>query len=86
MLSLPTRSSLVVTGQTLIIGGIGAWIADILGAPIAVLTGPAALVSIAALLGVRTGIDDTVRNLTFLLIGVSIGSGVDTSATQSMLR
>ena len=86
MLNLPTRSGLVVTGQTLIIGGCGAWLADRLGAPIAVLTGPAALVSIAALLGVRTGIDDIVRNLTFLLIGVSIGSGVDTSATQTMLR
>jgi membrane AbrB-like protein len=86
MISIPTRSSLVVTGQTLILGGIGAWVAGMLGAPIAVLTGPALLVSLAALAGLKMGIDDSVRNLTFLLIGVGIGSGVDTDATQAMLR
>jgi hypothetical protein len=86
MISIPTRSSLVTTAQTLIVGGIGAWIAGLAGAPIAVLTGPALLVSLAALAGLRTGIDTTVRDLTFLLIGVSIGSGVDTDATQAMLR
>lgn len=86
MLSVPTRASLMTTGQTLIVGGIGAWIAGLLGAPIAVLTGPATLVCLAALAGMRTGIDDTVRNLTFLVIGVGIGSGVDTDATQAMLR
>jgi len=86
MLARPSAHSLRITGQTLIVGGLGAALAEALNAPIAVLTGPAVLVSIAALAGLRTGIDDTVRNLVFLLVGVSIGSGVDASATQAMLR
>lgn len=86
MLTFPTRSSLVVTGQTLILGGIGAWIATLIGAPIAVLTGPAVLVALAALAGLKTGIDSSMRDIAFLIIGVGIGSGVDTDATQAMLR
>lgn len=86
MLTLPTRPSLFVTGQTLLVGGIGAGIASMIGAPIAVLTGPAVLVALAALAGLRTGIDASVRDVTFLLIGVGIGSGVDTNATDAMLR
>ncbi|WP_299552110.1 AbrB family transcriptional regulator [uncultured Tateyamaria sp.] len=86
MLSRPTPDSLRITAQTLIVGGIGAALAEMIGAPIAVLTGPALVVSLAALAGLRTGIDDTVRNLVFLLVGVSIGSGVDSSATDAMLR
>ncbi|WP_299044542.1 AbrB family transcriptional regulator [uncultured Tateyamaria sp.] len=86
MLARPSAHNLRITCQTLIIGGIGAAIAEAMNAPIAVLTGPALLVSLAALGGLRTGIDDTVRNLIFLLVGVSIGSGVDASATQAMLR
>lgn len=86
MLNLPTRSSLIVTGQTLIVGGFGAWIATLIGAPIAVLTGPAVLVALVALAGFRTGIDNGVRDVAFLIIGVGIGSGVDTDATQAMLR
>lgn len=86
MLSRPSAHNLRITGQTLIVGGIGAALAEAIGAPIAVLTGPALVVSLAALAGLRTGIDDTVRNLVFLLVGVSIGSGVDSSATAAMLR
>lgn len=86
MLNLPTRSSLVVTGQTLIAGGIGAGIASLIGAPIAVLTGPAVFVALAALAGLRTGIDASVRDVTFLVVGVGIGSGVDTDATAAMLQ
>ncbi|WP_147106838.1 AbrB family transcriptional regulator [Tateyamaria sp. syn59] len=86
MLARPSPDSLRITAQTLIVGAIGAGIAEAIGAPIAVLTGPALLVSLAALAGLRTGIDDTVRNLVFLLVGVSIGSGVDSNATAAMLR
>ncbi|MEX0369834.1 MAG: AbrB family transcriptional regulator [Tateyamaria sp.] len=86
MLARPTPDSLRITSQTIAFGALGAGFAEWIGAPIAVLTGPALIVSLAALAGVRTGIDDTVRNLVFLLVGVSIGSGVDASATQAMLR
>ena len=86
MLARPSAQSLRITAQTLIVGALGAAFAEWTNAPIAVLTGPALLVSLAALAGLRTGIDDTVRNVVFLLVGVSIGSGVDASATQAMLR
>ncbi|WP_299284110.1 AbrB family transcriptional regulator [uncultured Tateyamaria sp.] len=86
MLARPSLTALRITGQTLIIGALGAALAEAINAPIAVLTGPAVLVCLAAVAGVRTGIDDTIRNLVFLLVGVSIGSGVDASATQAMLR
>ncbi|MEO0401985.1 MAG: AbrB family transcriptional regulator [Pseudomonadota bacterium] len=86
MLPRPTPHSLRITAQTLVVGGIGAAVAEAVHAPIAVLTGPALVVSLAAMAGLRTGIDDTVRNLVFLLVGVSIGSGVDASATQAMTR
>lgn len=86
MLTVPSPDSLRVTLKTLVVGIIGAALAEALNAPIAVITGPALLVSLAALTGLRTGIDDTVRDLVFLLVGVSIGSGVDASATQAMLR
>ncbi|WP_299367323.1 AbrB family transcriptional regulator [uncultured Tateyamaria sp.] len=86
MLARPTPDSLRITAQTLLVGAIGAGVAETLHAPIAVLTGPALVVAVAALAGLRTGIDDTVRNLVFLLVGVSIGSGVDASSVQAMLR
>lgn len=86
MLSRPSPDSLRVTAQTVIVGGAGAALAEWIGAPIAVLTGPALIVCLAALAGLRTGIDETVRNLVFLLVGVSIGSGVDSNATDAMLR
>ncbi|MEO0390156.1 MAG: AbrB family transcriptional regulator [Pseudomonadota bacterium] len=86
MLASPTLSSLRITAQSLAIGAVGAGLAEWLSLPIAVLTGPAILVSLAALLGVRTGLDTAVRDILFLVIGVSIGSGVDTNATGAMLR
>ncbi|MEL6452280.1 MAG: AbrB family transcriptional regulator [Pseudomonadota bacterium] len=86
MLARPTYASLRITAQTLAVGAVGAALAEAAGAPIAVLTGPALVVALAALAGLRTGIDDTVRNLVFLLVGVSIGSGVDAASAQAMLR
>lgn len=86
MLAVPTLANLRITAQTIAIGAIGAGLAELLNAPIAVLTGPALFVSVLALAGVRTGIDNTIRDLVFLLVGIGIGSGVDTSATAAMIR
>ncbi|MDG1679601.1 MAG: hypothetical protein P8H90_10690, partial [Tateyamaria sp.] len=76
MLRITKRHDLLVTGRTLLIGSIGAWIANVINAPIAVLTGPAVLVALSALIGLKTGIDDSVRNITFLIVGIGIGSGM----------
>jgi len=61
---------------TLAIGAAGAGLFWVLGFPAAVLTGPAAAVSLATLLGLRTHIPTRLRDGVFLVIGVSIGSTV----------
>ncbi|MEO0939280.1 MAG: AbrB family transcriptional regulator [Pseudomonadota bacterium] len=83
---MSSAASLRRTALSLTIGAIGAALAHLVGLPIAVLTGPAIAVSLAGLAGLRTGFDETVRNAVFLLVGVTIGSGVDPDAGQALLR
>jgi len=64
------------TIPTLLIGAAGAGLFWLIGFPAAVLTGPAAAVSIATVLGVPTAIPPLLRDTVFLVIGVSIGSTV----------
>jgi len=64
------------TVPTLLVGAVGAWLFWLIGFPAAVLTGPAAAVSVATLLGMRTAISPLLRDVVFLVIGVSIGSTV----------
>lgn len=66
----------VETLQTLAIGAAGAGLFWLLGFPAAVLTGPAAAVSAATLLGVACRVPDLLRDAVFLVLGVSIGSTV----------
>jgi membrane AbrB-like protein len=64
------------TTVTLLVGVAGAVLFWLIGFPAAVLTGPAAAVSIATLAGLRTRIPDPLRDAVFLVIGVQIGSTV----------
>ncbi|MBF9060294.1 AbrB family transcriptional regulator [Rhodobacterales bacterium HKCCSP123] len=61
---------------TLLIGAGGALLFWLVGFPAAVLTGPAAAVSAATLMGMRTAVPDPLRDAVFLVIGVQIGSTV----------
>jgi len=61
---------------TLLIATCGALAAWFLGLPVPFLTGPAALVSLAALLGVRCRIPIALRDVAFLIIGIVLGSSV----------
>jgi membrane AbrB-like protein len=54
--------------------------------PLYVLTGPAVLVSVLSLLGLRLGIATFVRDIAFLFIGIGIGAGVNAEAAAAMLR
>ncbi len=63
--------------RTLIIGALGAMAAAFLGIPAAPLIGAAVVTSIAAWSGVRLEFDTRLRDLGFLIIGVSLGSGFD---------
>lgn len=66
---------------TLAIGAAGAGLFWWIGFPAAVLTGPAAAVSAATILGLRTMIPPPLRDAVFLVIGISIGS----SATPEVI-
>jgi len=71
-----TDRLLTETVPTLLIGGAGAAIFLAVGFPAAVLTGPAAAVSFATLIGLRSHVPTRLRDAVFLVIGVSIGSTV----------
>lgn len=71
-----SQSAWVQPLQTLAIGFVGAALFWAIGFPAAALTGPAAAVSLASLLGLRTAMPPMLRDAVFLVIGVSIGSTV----------
>ncbi len=71
-----TGTALRETLVTLAIGAAGAALFWLIGFPAAVLTGPAAAVSAATLMGVPTLMPARLRDGVFLVIGVTIGSTV----------
>lgn len=70
---------------TLLIGAAGAALFWLVGFPAAVLTGPAAAVSIATLLGLRTMIPPLLRDVVFLVLGLQIGSTVTPEVIETAL-
>ncbi|RYH01665.1 AbrB family transcriptional regulator [Salipiger sp. IMCC34102] len=64
------------TISTLLLAVAGAAAFWALGFPAAPLTGPAAFVSVATLLGMRAGIPDRLRDGIFVVLGLSIGTTV----------
>ncbi len=71
---------------TLAIAAAGAGLFWLVGFPAAVLTGSAAAVSLATILGVRTAIPTLLRDGVFLIIGVTIGSTVTPEVISTALR
>ncbi|MHA6261682.1 AbrB family transcriptional regulator [Arenibacterium sp. CAU 1754] len=80
--TVPFQTTLV----SLFVGAIGFALAYAASVPASVLIGPAAMVSLAGLLGLRTGITDWVRDLCFVVLGLGIGAGFDASATDALMR
>lgn len=74
------------TATALGVGGLGAILAWWLGAPAPFLTGPALLVSVAAVSGLRVDIPVSLRNLCFLFVGLNLGTGVTPEALNNALR
>lgn len=62
--------------STLVIAAIGAGFAFASGAPAPFLVGPALLVALSALLGLPVQIPVWLRNLCFIIIGLTMGAGV----------
>lgn len=64
------------TLPTLLVGALGAAVFWAVGFPAAILTGPAAAVSLATLMGMRSHVPIRLRDAVFLVIGISIGGTV----------
>ena len=70
---------------TFVIGAAGAALFWLIGFPAAVLTGPAAAVTLATILGVRTAIPPLLRDGVFLILGITIGSTVTPEVIDTAL-
>lgn len=79
-------SDLVTSALTVAVGAIGALVAWAVGAPIYMLIGPAVLVSLAGLAGMHMAVSLPVRNVCFVVIGLSVGAGFDRDALNAMIR
>lgn len=67
---------LQATGLSLALGAAGALAAWAIGAPAPFLTGPALLVSLAAVAGLRCALPPVLRDVCFLMVGLGLGAGV----------
>lgn len=79
-------SSLTLTLRTLAVAAGGAFLAWALQAPVYMLLGPALVVSLTSLAGLRSGIDFRLRDLCFVILGIAVGTGFDGDALGAMLR
>jgi len=72
--------------MSLAIGALGAALGYLLSLPVYILTGPAILITVLGLLGMRLAIAPVVRDAALLMIGISIGAGVDAQVGGAILR
>lgn len=70
---------------TLLLGAAGAALFWALSFPAAVITGPAAVVSVATLMGLRSHVPARLRDAVLLVLGVSIGSTVTPEVIETAL-
>lgn len=61
---------------TAIIGGFGALLAFLIGLPAPFLCGPAVAVTAAGLAGLKLSVPKSLRNATFVVVGISMGTSV----------
>ena len=86
MLTPPTLPALGYSVLSLAVGAVGALLGYLVNLPLYMLTGPAVLVSVLSLFGLRLGIVPMLRDIAFLFIGIGIGAGVNAEAAAAMLR
>lgn len=80
------KSDMATTLVTLGIAALGACLGWLVSAPVYPLLGPALLVSMAGLAGMRTGIHDWLRDACFIVLGLAVGSGFDPQVLEAMAR
>lgn len=71
---------------SLSLGGLGALVAATAGMPAPFLTGPATIVSLAAVLGLRCAIPTAIRNTCFVAIGLGLGSSVSPEILENAVK
>lgn len=71
-----TTTDLRATGHLLLVGAFGAAVAYVLSLPAPFLIGPALSVTIASFSGVRFALPGLVRNICFVIIGISMGTSI----------
>lgn len=64
----------------------GMLVANLMSFPIPVLTGPALAVSIAGLAGVNVTLPNPLRDVAFVILGISIGAGMSAETTRILLQ
>lgn len=74
--ALSLQNTSIQVALTLVIAAVGAGIAFASGAPAAFLVGPALAVALSGLAGLPVHIPVWLRNLCFIIIGLSMGAGV----------
>lgn len=72
----PETADALAALKTLLIGALGAGFFTLINFPAAVLTGSAFAVSMASLCGIKTRIPTRLRDICFIVLGISIGSTV----------
>ncbi|MEE9389268.1 MAG: AbrB family transcriptional regulator [Paracoccaceae bacterium] len=86
MTPAPTCNTIRTNIITLLVGAIGATLGYALSFPVFILTGPAILVMLLSLIGMKFCIAPPLQDAALLLIGIAIGASVDTQAAQVFLR
>ena len=72
---------------TIFMGALGAAVAWIISAPAPFLTGPATFVTICAILfRINCEISIPIRNISFLVIGISTAEGIDSKVLSNLLK
>ena len=71
---------------TLAVACLGALLAWAVNAPVYVLTGPAAAVSLAGLAGMRVEVHPRFRDVCFVVLGLAVGAGFSAEALGTMIR
>lgn len=71
------------TALALLIGCVGTIIATLIHLPAPALTGPSISVTIAGLLGLKLSVDFRIRDFSFLVIGLSMGTSVTPAVYES---
>ena len=73
----------IPTLTTLIIGSLGALLMGLAGGPVPFLTGPALAITLVGLVGVKVQIPVLLRDICFIIIGISMGAGITPEVLQS---